>query len=72
MKKSPSRISIKVNGMTCVNCAKGIEKKLQANRLTNVSVNFSTGEVIYDSNTNKSLEEVQKQLAISIKISRWI
>tara|TARA_B100000401_G_scaffold426821_1_gene357794 strand:+ start:146 stop:2245 length:2100 start_codon:yes stop_codon:yes gene_type:complete len=60
MKKSPSRISIKVNGMTCVNCAKGIEKKLQANRLTNVSVNFSTGEVIYDSNTNKSLEEVQK------------
>ena len=42
--------SIKIDGMSCVNCAAGIEKKLSRKGIINAKVNFSTSEVIYDKN----------------------
>ena len=51
-------IILKVNGMSCTNCAKGIQKNLQENNITEVNVNFSTSEVSFiakdDNNINKA------------------
>ena len=50
-------IILKVNGMSCTNCAKGIQKNLEKNNITEVNVNFSTSEVSFiakdDNDINK-------------------
>ncbi len=42
------KIELLVEGMNCTNCALGIKKQLDKMGLENVSVNFSSGEVIFD------------------------
>ncbi len=41
-------VLLKVEGMTCTNCALGITRFLEQKGLKNVHVNFATGEVLFD------------------------
>lgn len=45
MSTTPQPFTLSVNGMTCVNCARGIEKKLISLGATSASVNFSDHKV---------------------------
>ena len=46
MKPNENKIILEVNGMTCANCAKGINKHLEDNGFNNIDVNFLTREAI--------------------------
>jgi Cu+-exporting ATPase len=56
------KTTLNVEGMTCSNCALGIKKKLEKKGLEGVSVNFSTGEVIYSENKKIDLEEIKNDI----------
>jgi Cu+-exporting ATPase len=56
------KISLKVEGMDCANCALTINKYLTKKGLQNVKVNFIGGDVAYDSNESISIEEVKKEI----------
>ena len=59
---------ILVEGMTCSNCAMGIEKKLVANGVKQVNVNFASGKVSYQSNhKRKEVEKMIKAIGFKIK-----
>jgi len=57
-------IILKVNGMSCTNCAKGIQKNLENNNVKEVNVNFSSSEVsfiaINDNDINKTKQLIKK------------
>lgn len=52
--------TIKVSGMTCSNCAKGIENHLHKNGYENVNVDFPNGEVSLSINTDNTLSKAKK------------
>jgi P-type Cu+ transporter len=54
-------ITLKVEGMTCTNCALGINKTLEKKGLTNVYASFSDAEVSFDwvESDKVSLEEIK-------------
>ena len=49
MTKTKNKKTLLVEGMTCSNCALGIQKHLISKGLDEVNVSFSTGEVCYSS-----------------------
>jgi Cu+-exporting ATPase len=53
-------IELNVKGMTCTNCALGIEKYLQKEGLTGVNVDFSHEEVNFDLPDHRSLPPILK------------
>ena len=54
-------VNMKVEGMSCTNCALSINKYLQNQGLENVKVNFIGGDVSYDSKEgDKTKEEIEK------------
>ena len=64
-----NKIILQVGGMSCANCAAGIKKQLENNGITEVNVNFSTGEVSYkfsNEYTEKKVENVIKKLGYSV------
>ena len=63
MKTDKNRIRLQVEGMTCANCAAGIKKHLESKGLTDVNVNFSTGEA----SCNLSVENTEEQVRNIIK-----
>lgn len=69
MKIESKKIKIKLEGMSCSNCAAGIEKHLKRNGLENVNVNFSTGEASCNIKENQSINLVEgiiKELGYTI------
>ena len=58
MKTDKNKIILQVEGMTCANCAIGIKKHLENKGLSEVNVNFSTGEA----SCNYSNEYTEKQV----------
>lgn len=60
--ETPQGITLKVEGMTCTNCALGIEKMLRNKGLHNVQVSFAAGEVSFDQPENYSLEQVKRDI----------
>ena len=49
---------LKIQGMTCANCALSVEKSLKKHGALHVNVNFSTGEAIFSGNIDvQSLEK---------------
>lgn len=58
------KISIQVGGMTCINCAKTIEKALNAKEgVYNATVNFAAERVIVEYNANQiSLPSIKKTI----------
>ena len=70
MKKDTKKIKIKVEGMSCNNCAAGIKKHLINKGLEGVNVNFSTGEASCNINALKNQNDVENiilKLGYSIK-----
>jgi Cu+-exporting ATPase len=57
-----TEITLKVEGMTCANCAMGIRRKLEKKGLSNVLVDFAAGEVHYYESEGYSNAEVQKDI----------
>lgn len=49
---------LKVEGMTCANCAMGVSRHLEKKGFRNVHVNFATDEANFDSEQKVALEEV--------------
>lgn len=47
MADSAENITLKIEGMTCANCALGITRTLEKNGGKHVNVNFSTGEALF-------------------------
>ena len=49
--------------MHCNSCAANVTKHLKKQALTNVQVNFATGDVYFNNNTSKTVEDLSKTLA---------
>jgi Cu+-exporting ATPase len=60
MSKESLKKTIKVSGMTCSNCAKGIENHLNKNGFKNVNVDFPNAEVTLSIDSEKKLTEAKK------------
>ena len=69
MNKKKNKETILVEGMTCANCASGIQKHLTSKGLEDVNVNFSTSEATFFSSeiTKKETEKIIEGLGYSIK-----
>lgn len=53
---------LKVEGMTCANCAMGVRKRLEKIGLEQVDVNFSTGEVHYTNIPKLETEKISREI----------
>jgi len=62
MSAEKENITLNVEGMTCSNCALGITRQLQHKGVKDVNVNFSTGEVTFESVANAKLDEIKKAI----------
>ena len=70
MKTKEEKVNIHVEGMSCANCAKGLEQHLERKGIKGISVNFSTSQASYISNKNineKEVKSIIKQLGYTIK-----
>ena len=58
------KYNLKVEGMSCTNCALGISRTLEKKHLTDVNVNFASGEVTFELPKNQkiTIEEVIKTI----------
>ncbi|HMZ46879.1 MAG TPA: cation-translocating P-type ATPase, partial [Chitinophagaceae bacterium] len=54
------KVEMKVEGMSCTNCALTIDKYLKEQGLQNVKVNFIGGDVSFDMLDNTSVEAIEK------------
>ena len=61
MKTINKKDTLLVEGMTCSNCASGIQKHLKSNGLEDITVNFSTSEANFFSD-KISKDEVGKMI----------
>ena len=69
MKMIRKKDTLLVKGMTCSNCASGIQKHLKSNGLEDVTVNFSTSEANFSSDDISKNEVIKliESLGYSIK-----
>lgn len=49
---------LKVDGMTCANCAQSVRKRLEKEGMQHVDVNFATGDVVFENVNNIPLEQI--------------
>lgn len=54
------KVAIKVNGMSCTNCALTIDKYLKEQGLENVKVNFIGGDVSFEKEETLPIEQIEK------------
>ena len=59
---SSELITLQVDGMTCTNCAAGIEKSLKNKGLHKVDVSFQNGEVSFEPITALPLDKVKSEI----------
>ncbi len=57
------KIDMKVEGMSCTNCALTIDKFLKDKGLNKVKVNFIGGDVSFEKDENLSIQEIEKGIA---------
>ena len=71
MKTNENKIILEVNGMTCSNCAKGINKHLEENGFNNIDINFLTREAIcyiQDEQSKNTIINIIKKLGYDTKV----
>ena len=51
---------LKIEGMTCANCALGIKKHLDKNGVQNVNINFASAEASFTKDQQYNFEKVKK------------
>lgn len=56
--KIERKITIEIEGMSCANCANGIQKYLERQGFNGVHVNFSTKEATFDTNQIQSRKKI--------------
>ena len=68
MDNKQKKQTLLVEGMTCANCALGIQKHLTSKGLEEVNVNFSTSEVSFSTNnfTTNEVEQFIKKLGYKV------
>jgi len=54
--------SLKIDGMTCINCAINLEKSVKKTGLENVHVNFASKELIYEEDERVKIENIIKAI----------
>jgi len=57
------KVAIKVNGMSCTNCALTIDKYLKEQGLEDVKVNFIGGDVSFQKQENIDLSQIEKGIS---------
>ena len=70
MDQNKKKLFLKINGMSCANCAVGIKKHLESNGLENVNINFTTREASYsikDNQSEKDIVNLIKELGYTIE-----
>ena len=69
MKTINKKDTLLVEGMTCSNCAAGIQKHLKSNGLEDITVNFSTSEAnfVSDKISKNEVEKMIESLGYSIR-----
>ena len=69
MKTINKKDTLLVEGMTCSNCAAGIQKHLKSNGLEDITVNFSTSEAnfVSDKISNNEVQKMIESLGYSIR-----
>jgi Cu+-exporting ATPase len=60
IKTKMEKVNLKIEGMSCTNCALTIQKYLEGKRLENVKVNFIGSEASFDLNGNISKADIEK------------
>jgi Cu+-exporting ATPase len=55
-------VTLKVNGMTCTNCAASVSKTLEKSGMTNVNVDLGSAEVSFVNSPAKQLDEIIRQI----------
>ncbi len=55
-----NKIELTVDGMTCTGCAANVERYLTKKGLSDVYVNFSTKEVIFEKNKGLKIDEIKQ------------
>ncbi|MFI5222077.1 MAG: heavy-metal-associated domain-containing protein [Bacteroidia bacterium] len=58
----PELTELNVEGMTCSNCAATVRRKLEKDGLSDVNVNFATGEVTFKNSTPLSIDEIASHI----------
>ena len=58
--ETDNQVELKIEGMTCTNCALGIQKYLEKRGMENASVSFANGEATFGSRPDVPLPEVVK------------
>ncbi len=59
MSKKTKQEFLKIEGMTCANCALGIKKHLDKNGVQNVSVNFASAEASFTKTQEHNFDNVK-------------
>ena len=59
MSKKTKQEFLKIEGMTCANCALGIKKHLDKNGVQNGSVNFASAEASFTKTQEHNLDNVK-------------
>ncbi len=57
------KVKLQVEGMTCTNCALGVQKHLEKKGFSNVNVDFATGEVVFDATQHFDEEEIKQGIS---------
>src|SRR5574344_824704 len=53
------KYKLNINNLDCVNCARSLEEELRKDkRFTNLSINFATSKLSYETDFNISFEEI--------------
>ena len=65
MESAEEQCTLQVEGMTCANCAMGIQKLLQNKGLEDANVSFAVGEVRFTSKATYPIETIKKTLKVS-------
>lgn len=60
--KETNDITLQVEGMTCVNCAKTVTKTIERSGGANVDVNFATGEANFIVSNPEDLDTIKKEI----------
>ena len=69
MRKKSKQEFIKIEGMTCGNCALGIKKHLDKNGVQNVSVNFASAEASFSTTQQHDFDNVKELIqALGFKV----
>ena len=54
------KVNLKVEGMSCTNCALSIDKYLKSEGLLNVKVNFIGGDVSFEMDETTTQQKIEK------------